>query len=608
MKYLLFLFFLLTSLLHAISFELKTDSLDELYQTISTQKALQSIKKCSKVNFSSLNKSSFKLDDKKDTQLKMLQNDLITLKRLQVNLRNDTTRENARVRLKRAFFTLNANLNHQLTFAWVLKYPASLDYEKVYTQLQQEISLYVLQTYGVANVAYQLEIQNLAIKSQDINTQTIGTVELVPSNYTNPFRYSQENTIKSGLLVLNFYPFVLTSRQKSITTSLADTTINKNITTLFVDLQKENNINSLKKYLSNEENELFNSYLASFQPSKDLSIDQELQKIASNTNSFVNNLNAMFKKYSHCKTLGCIEKELHKKIDLLSDFGGEREFVYDIYLSNDIQYKYALQTALMELRDKLAQDTAVRTIDDKETLINDNYSRKTNESTFKPVYKFIEILPFLQNNRIGIRAIVRLSFEASDLCTQYYLGETRAISLGMVFSKLMTEDGSEIEVAQTNITNKQYNRIVTSKRQEGCEPTTLPDQPVNCLSDTDIDTFLAKLNAKNDAYNYRLLNCDEWLLFATCGNKQKFCWGNRNNFKPYEFIIKDIYSFKLNSVALKKPNALNLFDLCGNGYEYCIGKYKNYKCATTDTKTLEPKIKNPSWPDINTLRLVREKI
>jgi hypothetical protein len=400
----------------------------------------------------------------------------------------------------------------------------------------------------------------------------------------------------------------MVKRADSTTASMQNNPSNQAVTLSFVDLQKEQELTPIQNLLHDNDTELFTNFLSSFQVQNGVDIDQELHTISAKINLFAKNLTALFESYVHCDTLGCIEKDIAKKIAKLSDFGGEREFVYDIYLSNDIQYKYALQTALMELRDKLAQDTTILAIDDQESLNNTDYSRKTNESKLKPVYKFIEILPFYEENRLGIRAIIRLSFEASDLCSQYYLGTTKDTNLGMTFSRLKQEDGSEVEVAQTNLTNAQYNRIMPSKRQRECEVTQDANQPVNCISYDDIDTYLAKLNAKNDGYNYRLLRCDEWNFFATCGNKQKFCWGNDKDYKAYEILITNMYSFRLKNVAMKKQNALGLFDMCGNGYEYCVRKNGAFRCATTDKKTLEPKIQTPSWPDVNTIRIVREKL
>lgn len=607
MKYLLS--FLLISLsLHAISFEMKTDTLDELYTTISNKDSIQNIKTATKVPFDSLKSSSFVLDESKDAELKQLQKHLIALKRLQVNLANDTTQANARERLQTSFFAINANLKHELTFAWALEFPTSQSYEDAYAAMQQKLSLYVLQTYGIANVAYKQVMKNLDMQSENINSQTTGTIEVLSSNRTNSFHHSQNTTTRSGILTLSFYPFAMLKRADSTTASMQNNPSNQAVTLSFVDLQKEQELTPIQNLLHDNDTELFTNFLSSFQVQNGVDIDQELHTISAKINLFAKNLTALFESYVHCDTLGCIEKDIAKKIAKLSDFGGEREFVYDIYLSNDIQYKYALQTALMELRDKLSQDTTILAIDDQESLNNTDYSRKTNESKLKPVYKFIEILPFYEDNRLGVRAIIRLSFEASDLCSQYYLGTTKDTNLGMTFSRLKQEDGSEIEVAQTNLTNAQYNRIMPSKRQRECEATQDANQPVNCISYDDIDTYLAKLNAKNDGYTYRLLRCDEWNFFATCGNKQKFCWGNDKNYKPYEIIITDMYSFRLKNVAMKKQNALGLFDMCGNGYEYCVRKNGAYRCGTTDKKTLEPKVQTPSWPDVNTIRIVREKL
>ena len=601
----LLLFFLS---LHAISFEMKTDSLDELYTTISTQQSVQEIKTTQKVPFESLKSSSFVLDESKDAELKKLQKNLVALKRLQANLANDTTQENVRERLQASFFALNANLKHELSFAWAIEYPTSKSYEEAYAAMQQKISMYVLQTYGIANVAYKQVMKNLDMESENINSQTIGTIEVTSSNKTNSFHYSQNTTTRSGILTLTFYPFALVKRADSQTSSLSNQTQESAYTLSFVDLQKGKELDAIETLLQDNDGALFSNFFASFRAQEAVNIDEELHAISSKINLFSKNLAALFESFAHCETLGCIEEEITKKIAKLSDFGGEREYVYDIYLSNDIQYKYALQTALMELRDKLAQDTVVRAIDDNENLSNTNYSRSTNESKFKPVYKYVEILPFFESNRLGIRAIVRLSFEASDLCSQYLLGVTRDETLGMTFSLLKAEDGSEIEVAQTNLTNAQYNRFMSSKRQRECEATKDANQPVNCIGYDEIDSYLAKLNDKNDGYSYRLLRCDEWSFFATCGGKQKYCWGNEKNYKPHEFIITDIYSFRLKNVAMKKQNALGLFDMCGNGYEYCVRKNGAYRCGTTDKKSLEPKVQTPSWPDVNTIRIAREKI
>ena len=203
---------------------------------------------------------------------------------------------------------------------------------------------------------------------------------------------------------------------------------------------------------------------------------------------------------------------------------------------------------------------------------------------------------------------VKVTFEESNLCGQFYVGKIQDEQLGLTFIQLKNEDNEIIEYSSTEITNKVYNKFMSKDRDFDCQITRGDSKPVNCLTYEMIEEFIDKLNDDyGDEYFYRLPKCEEWVFFATCNNKQKYCWGNTPSYKEFEYLRVTKHGFKLKKVASKKANSLEIFDFCGNGYEYCKTRRDRYRTSASNMKTFIPEFGRRSWSEIETIRLVRVK-
>ncbi len=115
------------------------------------------------------------------------------------------------------------------------------------------------------------------------------------------------------------------------------------------------------------------------------------------------------------------------------------------------------------------------------------------------------------------------------------------------------------EIGQYEVTQSQWQALM------GSNPSTIKgdDHPVETVSKNDAHDFLARLNARNDGYRYRLPTEAEWEYAARAGTTgsqiaslDEVAWYGANS------------EDETHPVGTKKPNAWGLYDMLGNVREW----------------------------------------
>ncbi|MCU1334941.1 MAG: hypothetical protein JWO19_522 [Bryobacterales bacterium] len=115
------------------------------------------------------------------------------------------------------------------------------------------------------------------------------------------------------------------------------------------------------------------------------------------------------------------------------------------------------------------------------------------------------------------------------------------------------------EIGKYEVTQAQWQAIM------GSNPSTIKgdDHPVETVSKDDAHDFLARLNARNDGYRYRLPTEAEWEYAARAGTTDTQT-ASLDEVAWYEANSGD----ETHPVGKKKPNAWGLYDTLGNVREW----------------------------------------
>jgi len=120
------------------------------------------------------------------------------------------------------------------------------------------------------------------------------------------------------------------------------------------------------------------------------------------------------------------------------------------------------------------------------------------------------------------------------------------------------------EMGKYEVTQAQWQAVM------GSNPSTIKgeDHPVETVSKNDAHDFLAKLNARNDGYKYRLPTEAEWEYAARAGTTGAQT-GSLDDVAWYGANADD----ETHPVGKKKPNAWGLYDMLGNVREWVEDVY-----------------------------------
>jgi formylglycine-generating enzyme required for sulfatase activity len=148
----------------------------------------------------------------------------------------------------------------------------------------------------------------------------------------------------------------------------------------------------------------------------------------------------------------------------------------------------------------------------------------------------------------------------------------------------------EFYMGKYEVTQEEYEEVM------GTNPSNFkncPRCPIEQVSWDDAKSFIQKLNAKNDGYEYRLPSEAEWEYAARGGTTTPFGIGNGNSLSseqanfdgdyPYGNAPQGKYLGKTTPVGSYQPNAFGLYDMHGNVWEWVEDIWKdNYSGLSVD--------------------------
>jgi formylglycine-generating enzyme required for sulfatase activity len=134
------------------------------------------------------------------------------------------------------------------------------------------------------------------------------------------------------------------------------------------------------------------------------------------------------------------------------------------------------------------------------------------------------------------------------------------------------EISKSFQIGKYEVTQQQWRKVM------GLDPSHLTGEgslPVNWVNWSDAQAFIAKLNAQNDGYNYRLPTEAEW-EYAAHGGTAGPLYGNVDAIAWHRGNVVGHWPCP---VGQKQSNDFGIYDMVGNVWEWCSGWWEDYSVS-----------------------------
>ena len=216
LKFFIYLYILSISL-YSLEVKINSDEFNKVSRELSRENNINKLIKEERVPFKQfINNSTDNFNN--NLNRREIRREYAKLKMLLVSLSKKTKKSEVKTSLYRSFFKLYSSQKITFNFIYKISYKntQNLNGDEIYEQLQKKISLYILDKYGISNIEDETLLKNTSI-DRIIKNHTLGTIESnYLNNFDNPYQYSKDETIRSGIVSFIFYPFVMEKQNHTL--------------------------------------------------------------------------------------------------------------------------------------------------------------------------------------------------------------------------------------------------------------------------------------------------------------------------------------------------------------------------------------------------------
>ncbi len=604
----------------ALEVKLSTENTQDVYNKLASPSVAKKlfknkltaaeVDKRYKVETSKSLESSKSSRKQREDRLQQSQADLDSLKRLLSILDAQSftaDKSELTARLQKSLFSQYSNFTIPVEFAYAVDFSGD-EYEALDAMLA-EITNEILRSYGMSQTKHTQKLTNMKLKDELTTVDMYGTVEKnQASSFANKRQYTKDTTLISGISSLNFYPFQLHKQHYSQKRTSSATAKKSGFKITLADITQAQSVDKVIEGLSEKSAHKIQSQAqnsASKQKTAQESYANIRNQLLKDSNKYGSLIDSFFAKYSTCTTLECVEKEIRNDMSGLKEINHGKSVVY-IRALPDIKYEYAFDVVIKEIVKELERSSKIHSLQSKEELSTTQYQQTQVNIATKAVYEKAELELYYDKEELGLLVKFHISYDANLFCSNFVDEVNYDHLLDMKFMEVKVEGSKKsVYIAEKEIPQKAYFKFMPkSSLVANCPIEEDGNYPISCLSVDAAKQFIKELNKKSKNFRYRLPECNEWMQIATCNNKQKYCWGNSDDYGDYENIAESKYKFDISPVASLKPNGIGLYDMCGNAREYCAYERRT-RSVGSNHYSLEPIVTKYRIGPMTGLRLVK---